>query len=348
MSKATTLLMLVMLLPVLIVGCSEETNVAEPQQVLDPGNGSALPMETLPDGAILESATLYIYAVEANHHTINAHQITTPWDEMTVTWNNFGGGFAPEVVSSFVADAADWHSVDLTPLVQSWLDGTAENHGVLLDQATMEFPFAKFRSTDYFYNNPYMEICYLVDDLLECMIIPVLGDTYIWEYMPDENYGGNNALYTGWYNENYLEKQTLIKFDLEIQECGECEGGVNELTLRYLGSSEDHVIIYAGDKPDMSMMLFKGIVQPNEDITFAGIGDMGTMGPKINIWVNERFHVKIHTSCSEPIGPGLLRGNFRILAGRSRLGGPLCPLDLPFDKDEAIFYAPHYAVKGGR
>ncbi len=37
-------------------------------------------------------------------------------------------------------------------------------------------------------------------------------------------------------------------------------------------------------------------------------------------------NTRIHTSCSEPVGPGLVSGDFLVEAGTSRDGGELCPL----------------------
>ena len=47
------------------------------------------------------------------------------------------------------------------------------------------------------------------------------------------------------------------------------------------------------------------------------------MGPFIEIWVNGVLATSIHTSCSEPIGPGLVSGDFEVVDGESLFGGPL-------------------------
>jgi hypothetical protein len=44
----------------------------------------------------------------------------------------------------------------------------------------------------------------------------------------------------------------------------------------------------------------------------------------------------IHTSCSDPIGPGFVSGDFTVMSGYSRNGGLLCPLDGTFDGGECI------------
>jgi hypothetical protein len=53
------------------------------------------------------------------------------------------------------------------------------------------------------------------------------------------------------------------------------------------------------------------------------------MGSEISVWVNGMRNAEIHTSCSQPIGIGLVRGLFEIVDGYSRYGGRLCPIDEP-------------------
>lgn len=103
--------------------------------------------------------------------------------------------------------------------------------------------------------------------------------------------------------------------------CGECKCGVTELTLVYLGVEAAFVEVNDGE-------LFAGTVEPGEDFTFTG-EDGGDMGSNIDIDVNHEFHVSIHTSCSQPIGPGLIKGDFMVVAGKSEMGGPLCPVTSP-------------------
>ncbi|MHC4633890.1 MAG: DUF7467 domain-containing protein [Planctomycetota bacterium] len=110
------------------------------------------------------------------------------------------------------------------------------------------------------------------------------------------------------------------------KECDDCEGGVIELTLRYIGTDEAEVVVFEGKKPKPEKLLFAGMVQPGETFTFNGIRSNGTMGSEISVWVDGQMQTKIHTSCSQPIGPGLVRGDFEVVGGTSKMGGPLCPL----------------------
>jgi hypothetical protein len=106
--------------------------------------------------------------------------------------------------------------------------------------------------------------------------------------------------------------------------CGECKGKVTQLTLKYIGSTPNaHIKVYQ-KKPYVKV--FDGIVQPGGEFTFTGQDDKGTLSTEITIYVNCCQNTTIHTSCSQPIGPGLIRGDFEVIEGYSREGGLLCPL----------------------
>ncbi len=108
--------------------------------------------------------------------------------------------------------------------------------------------------------------------------------------------------------------------------CGPCEGKVTQLTLQYLGTDEAHVTVI--QKKD-DEVVFEGLVQPGGVFTFVGKDKHGTLGTEISIYVNGSLNTKIHTSCSQPIGPGLIRGAFKVIEGYSLNGGLLCSVEEP-------------------
>jgi len=113
-------------------------------------------------------------------------------------------------------------------------------------------------------------------------------------------------------------------------ECGECKGGVTQLTLKYNGSTSAHVEVVQknGD------VVFADTVDPGEEFTFSGTEKDDKLGKEISIFVDGDLNTKIHTSCSKSIGPGLISGDFEVIAGLSKDGGPLCPVDEPPDDDD--------------
>lgn len=106
--------------------------------------------------------------------------------------------------------------------------------------------------------------------------------------------------------------------------CDECVGRVTDLTLRYTGSHGARIAVYQHRITDP---VFNGWVEAGAEFSFSGATSDGTLGAKIDIKVNQELNAQIHTSCSQPIGPGLVSGDFILVSGFSRDGGLLCPLD---------------------
>ena len=123
---------------------------------------------------------------------------------------------------------------------------------------------------------------------------------------------GNNL----YYDFNNMTKSTT-------DDCGPCEGQVTTLTLRYDGSIADATIKVTKATGGQDV-LYEDIVQPGGEFTFVGTGPHNKMGSKINVYVNDAFNIQVHTSCSEPILAGMTFGDFFIVAGESKDGGPLC------------------------
>jgi hypothetical protein len=115
------------------------------------------------------------------------------------------------------------------------------------------------------------------------------------------------------------------------EECGACEGKVTRLTLRYLGSvSGAHVQVIAKRGPSNDPV-FDGILFPGDTFEVIGPasgsgGFAGNLGTEITFLVNGGANAQMHTSCSSPIGPGLVAGDFEVLEGASSGGGLLCSL----------------------
>jgi hypothetical protein len=121
---------------------------------------------------------------------------------------------------------------------------------------------------------------------------------------------------------------------LPLPECGACEGKVTELTLRYDGAHEAFIEVVQRVKGKRhhwspSGVVFSGNVAPGETFSFVGMDKKGTLGTEIRIYVDGVLATKIHTSCSQPIGVGSVYGDFTVVAGASRNGGALCPIETP-------------------
>ena len=109
-------------------------------------------------------------------------------------------------------------------------------------------------------------------------------------------------------------------------DCGQCDGEASSLILRYHGGSAAAVRVI--QKKD-AVTVFDAVVEPGGIFTFEGDVKAGTLGAEIRIYVKDRPNAAIDTSCSQPIGPGLLAGDFEIVGGTSSNGGRLCSLSVP-------------------
>ena len=190
---------------------------------------SVAAQDCIPEGTVIDSAIFSIYLENSLGNTVNIHRITAPWDEMTVTWNNFAGNYDPAIEGSFVADVSSWHSVDLTSLVQDWLDGVYPNYGILLEQGLPSGLTAAKSSEDATPAlRPELEICYTTSTGQTCIIIQRPGieqdgvaDSYIWEWLPYNAHGSSNPLYMGIINGSW--KQALISFNICEEPNNTCE-----------------------------------------------------------------------------------------------------------------------------
>lgn len=99
-----------------------------------------------------------------------------------------------------------------------------------------------------------------------------------------------------------------------------CDGKVTELTL--LNNGPDANIEVVQNK-DNNASVFSGFVLSGDTFSFAGTWKKGALGTEITIYVEGEPAACIHTSCSLLIGVGTTCGDFEVVAGASRNGGPL-------------------------
>ncbi|GAA4898666.1 hypothetical protein GCM10023311_24640 [Flaviramulus aquimarinus] len=131
------------------------------------------------------------------------------------------------------------------------------------------------------------------------------------------------------------ERLWLIDFNFKIEcpevECQPCEGKVTELELEYNGDAPADIVVKTKGKgkDKEGAVVFEGTVMPGETFSFIGNDDKGTLGTEITIYANGSVDEKIHTSCSVPIGPGAIFGDYTVISGASREGGELCPEETP-------------------
>ena len=111
--------------------------------------------------------------------------------------------------------------------------------------------------------------------------------------------------------------------DSEEPSCGECDGQVSSLTLRYVGE-EGSLIEVRQQFRGQRVLVFEGSVEPGEAFSFMGLNRQGTLGAKIWVYVDGTLDATFDTSCSAEIGPGAVQGYLEVVEGFSRNGGRLC------------------------
>lgn len=124
----------------------------------------------IPEGAILDSATLKFYVYEqhyADTAKLNVGPVTGDWEESSLTWNN-----KPTINQTLALEGeisitdSGWKEIGITNLVNKWLDGTVENKGIFIYPygflyASPETEYAiTFRSRTATENKPKLEIIY--------------------------------------------------------------------------------------------------------------------------------------------------------------------------------------------
>ena len=106
---------------------------------------STIPATTVIDSAVFQ---MYLYFWCGKNDTAKAYKVTNQWLEgdgestgvtwdyrdksVPQAWNVVGGDYDTTTVGSFNVKSTGWYSMDLTTLVQEWLDGSSPNYGIIL------------------------------------------------------------------------------------------------------------------------------------------------------------------------------------------------------------------------
>ena len=117
----------------------------------------------------------------------------------------------------------------------------------------------------------------------------------------------------------------------DTEECEECDGKVTDLVFKYDGDAVNPTITVGSKRGPSTVGV--SVVNMGNNLYFikgpetGNGGFYGTLGTEINVYVNGEFNANFHTSCSQPIGPGLKHGDILLIEGTSKNGGALCPVE---------------------
>jgi hypothetical protein len=121
----------------------------------------------------LMSATLKLY----NEHfsggppvQATVYRIKGEWDEADVTWNT-NPGYNADIGDGFNITADHvWYDVDVTDIVQSWIDGDMDHYGFYIRNSVQEEKVAYIMSGDYFLDyslSPKLTLVYTGSEVQE-------------------------------------------------------------------------------------------------------------------------------------------------------------------------------------
>jgi len=138
---------------------SPDTNHASDITLLvqnDPSSGENLhgllrfDLSSLPAGTQINSAVAgFFVKARDDKGSINLHRVTAPWTETDATWDSMAGHYDPQVEVAIPPKGGTdtWVEVNLTPLVQAWVNGALPNNGILL-QATSSLIESRYISRE--------------------------------------------------------------------------------------------------------------------------------------------------------------------------------------------------------
>ncbi|MBA1445297.1 MAG: DNRLRE domain-containing protein [Chromatiales bacterium] len=102
-------------------------------------------------GAMVVSAVAKIFVVDSNDSaSVTAHQITADWTEGVVNWDNINTSHDSTSLASIPSGSpvGEYVSVNITSLVQGWINGSTANQGIML-KTTFIGDLAQFTSKEY-------------------------------------------------------------------------------------------------------------------------------------------------------------------------------------------------------
>ncbi|XYI02416.1 thrombospondin type 3 repeat-containing protein [Sorangium sp. So ce1128] len=117
-------------------------------------------LASIPYGATVDSATFTTTVYSSGTSEIRAHRIDADWAEPTVTWSSFANSYDPAIEATLFGVSSGAASVDLTALVQAWVDGVSPNYGFLLEEDPVAL--TAYRSSEHgtVSNRPSLEVCF--------------------------------------------------------------------------------------------------------------------------------------------------------------------------------------------
>jgi len=193
-------------------------------------------LDAIPAGARILGATLSLYHRDGSDSNVpvSAHRITSDWIESEVTWNNRdntntwnnpGGDYDPDAVSTTLVDSGgtpdpqryEW---DISSLVLGWINGSYPNFGVVLLVEQAGFSGERFDTSDHAdpTHHPRLNISYTCACGEACVPpqgsgkIAMIGNYFFGS--PDPRDSEKEAIIESWgYEVDILDDDTIASID---------------------------------------------------------------------------------------------------------------------------------------
>ncbi|MFS4481974.1 thioester domain-containing protein [Hyunsoonleella sp. 2307UL5-6] len=116
-----------------------------------------------------------------------------------------------------------------------------------------------------------------------------------------------------------------VEVPAEEEECNDCQGDVDEVTLKFNWHNPTRIKFYQRyENTKWGVKIFDKVLQPGEEFTVKGVNHDGSFGKFLYIFTNHCYYTCFNTNCYINIGPGFKRGVFEVIEGTSTEGGELC------------------------
>ncbi len=176
-------------------------------------------VSTIPATAKIGYARLYLNQITARTDIIAAYRANAAWTEVGANWTNMNANFVGTTAypSAGITPITGWNALDVTSLVQSWVDGSFANQGLMIKVMTESggANIATYHSKETLTASlkPYLEIVYATNTggIASANLIDT-ADTYVDQNVPAVNYGSANPLNTD--KSNTRLRRSLFKFDM--------------------------------------------------------------------------------------------------------------------------------------
>lgn len=128
------------------------------------------PLDSIPGDATVESATLLVYVddwwPEDGSAPMSVYSVAAPWSVPSVNWDDMSAwpSLGAAAATTEVYSATAWFAWDITPLVNAWLGGAA-NNGLAIGAADLgstveDWAAARRLAADLPNTRPYLSVVY--------------------------------------------------------------------------------------------------------------------------------------------------------------------------------------------